>query len=198
MANVPNVPGVPPLASFSSSVITLLVADAITLLGGLLAPLWGVFLNGLPVIAADSVVSLGFKQEWAISNYPVEKGAFESYDKVQTPFEARVRFASGGSLANRQDLLNSIAAIAGDLNQYDVVTPEVIYQSVNVADYHYSREAARGLGLMVVDVLLLQIRVSATQTFTQSPSSSNPQSVGQIQPQAASTQQALSIQQNVM
>src|SRR5262249_51706443 len=127
--------------------------------------------------------------EWAIANYPVEKGAFESYDKVQTPYEVRVRFASGGSIPNRQALLNSIAAIAGDLNLYDVVTPEAIYTSANIAHYDYNREAARGLGLMVIDVLFQQVRVSSTQTFTQSPSSSNPQSVGQVQPQAASSQQ---------
>jgi hypothetical protein len=194
MANVPNVPGVPPLSSFATSTISLLAADAVTLLGGLLAPQWGIFLSGVPVIVADSVVALDFKQEWTISNYPVEMGAFESYDKVQTPFEARVRFSAGGSAANRQALLNSIAAIAGDLNLYDVVTPEVIYQSVNVGHYDYHREAARGLGLMVVDVWLIQVRVSATQTFTQSPSSSNPQAVGQVQPQAATPQQTTELQ----
>ena len=188
MPNVPNVPGVPPLSSFATGVVTLLVADALALLGGLIVPTWGIFMNGVPVIEADSVASLDYRQEWSISNYPVEKGAFESYDKVQTPFEARVRFASGGSQANRQALLDSIAAIAGDLNLYDVVTPEAIYQSANVQRYSYDRAAAR-VGLMVVDVWLVQVRVSATQIFTQSPSSSNAQATGQVQPQQATTQQ---------
>jgi hypothetical protein len=186
--NVPNVPGVPPLSSFATGVVSLLVADAIALLGGLIVPSWGIFLNGIPVIEADSVVSLDYRQEWSISNYPVEKGAFESYDKVQTPFETRVRFASGGSQANRQALLDSIAAIAGDLNLYDVVTPEAIYQSVNVQRYSYDRAAAR-VGLMAVDVWVVQVRVSATQTFTQSASSSNAQATGQVQPQQPTTQQ---------
>jgi hypothetical protein len=195
MANVPQVPGVPPLSSFAASAITLLVADAITLLGGLLVPTWGIFLNGVPVIEADSVVSLDYKQEWSISNYPVEQGAFESYDKVQTPFEARVRFSAGGSQANRQALLDSIAAIAGDLNLYDVVTPEAIYQSVNVQHYDYSRQAQRGLGLMVVDVMVVQVRVSQPTAFsnTQQPNGANPQSAGQVQPVAATPAQDTSL-----
>ena len=73
---------------------------------------WGVFSGGAPVITADTVTSLDYKQEWAISDFPVERGAFESYDKVALPYDARVRFAAGGSAANREALLGSIAAVA--------------------------------------------------------------------------------------
>ena len=97
-----------------SAAISLLVNQAIRFLVAPFSAQWGIYKDGLPVVVADSVVSFGFKKDWNIADYPVEEGSFESYDKVETPFGARVRFASGGSTANRQALLQSIEAIAGD------------------------------------------------------------------------------------
>jgi hypothetical protein len=67
--------------------------------------------NLLPVVA--STIEFDFDQDWTIADYPQELGAFQSYDKVQLPFECRVRLASGGPPAQRQAFLNSILAIAG-------------------------------------------------------------------------------------
>ena len=158
MAEVPNAPGVPALLTgFSASVVIpdLLTADLVFGFGTNPGPVWGVFgPNGSPVISADTVLSLDYKQEWVIADYPLEQGAFETYDKVATPFEARVRFVSGGSEANRSMLLSSIAAIAGDRNLYDVVTPEAIYPSCNIQHYDYRRTSTNGVGLIAVDVRL--------------------------------------------
>ena len=192
MPNVPHVPGVPPLSSYAANAITLLVADAaVSAIAAFLRPSWGVFKNGVPIIVAESVVSVDYRQEWLLSTYPVEEGAFESYDKVQTPFENRVRFMSGGPEGARQILLNSIDAIAGDLNLYDVVTPTKTYTSVNVMRYDYARAAGRGLGLLVVDIVLQQVRVAVPAAFsnTQAPSGASPTSGGQVQPSSATSGQ---------
>jgi hypothetical protein len=58
-------------------------------------------------------VEFDFDQDWTIADYPQEQGAFQSYDKVQMPFECRVRLACSGPPAQRQAFLNSIFAIAG-------------------------------------------------------------------------------------
>jgi hypothetical protein len=129
-------------------------------------------------------VTFDYRQEWTVSDYPLEQGAFQSYDKVQTPFDVRVRYAAGGSQQNRQALLDSIAAIAGDLNLYDVVTPEAVYQSVNVTHYDYRRTATNGVGLLQVDVWCIEVRVTAQAQFqnVQNPTSASPQSQGNVQP----------------
>src|SRR5215469_5882183 len=43
---------------------------------------------GLPTIfpVAASFVDVEYKQDWPISDYPVEQGGFQSYDKVRLPF----------------------------------------------------------------------------------------------------------------
>ncbi len=115
--------------------------------------------------------------------------AFQSYDKVVTPFETRVRMTSGTSKAERTDLLSSVAAIAGNLQLYDVATPEFVHQSVNIHHWDYQRTATNGAGLIIIDLWLTQISVSATTSFsnTQQPSGANPQSGGQVQTQAPPT-----------
>lgn len=190
--NVPNVPGVPPLPRSPGAVfgaVELLVRDAVSSFSLGLTPQWGIFRNGAPVIVAQSVVSLDYKRDWSISDYPVEEGAFESYNKVTAPFDARFRFSSGGDELARQALLDSIDRVAGTLDLFDVVTPEVIYQSVNVMHYDYHRSATQGAGLLTVDVWCVQVRVTATSSFTKTASSADSQNVGTVQPTPATPAQ---------
>ena len=134
---------------------------------------WGIFTRaGTPVIVADTVHNLDYKQEWAISDFPLERGAFETYDKVARPYDARVRFLAGGSDSNRATLLSSIEAIAGDYNLYDVVTPEVVYLNCNVQHYDYRRTTENGVGILSVDVWLLEIRVQGATTVGQTAAAS--------------------------
>ena len=98
MPDIPNLPGVPPLSSFSTDNLVLLFADVVSaILDFLGGPQWGIFLDGVPAFDYNSIVDFDFKQDWPISDYQVEDGGFQSYDKVQLPFDVRVRVSSGGS-----------------------------------------------------------------------------------------------------
>jgi hypothetical protein len=185
MADLPA--GVPSLlpgqgASFAA-VASLLTADSFIGYGPGANPQWGIFLNGVPVVVADTVTTFGYQQDWAVSDYPIEGGGFESYDKVNTPFRVNIEFASGGSLANREALLASVAAIGDTLTLYEAVTPEAVYISVNVEHYAYKRMASNGLGLMVVTVGLLEIRVQNVNNFqnTAQPSGFAASPAGNVQ-----------------
>jgi hypothetical protein len=182
MATFPGLPALPSSVSLLSDIV-LLTSDALGLLTGFAASPWGIFLDGQSVVQADNVVSVTYNQDWTIADFPIEDGGFESYDKVDTPFSARVRFSSGGSQSNRQALFDSIAAIAGDLNLYDVVTPEVTYSSCNIQGYSVSRTATNGVGLIIIEVKLLEVRVDATTTFTntKSPTSQAQTNDGTVQ-----------------
>lgn len=190
--DVPDVPGVPALAGFSSNVVGLLAADAIGLIfGGQFASLWGIFLGLIPVIIADSVVSFDYKQDWPISTYPVEDGGFQSYDKVQLPFDIRVRMAVGGTQLDRQLFLLEIDRAANSLELYNVVTPEAIYSNCNITHYDYDRTAVNGAGLLVVDIWLIEVRVTSTATFTntQQPNGADPVAGGNVTAQPPTAQE---------
>ena len=161
--------GVPQLfggASLNFGSVVLLTADILTDFSASFGPEWGVYLNGAPIILFDTFLSIDYRQTWNLSDYPVERGGFESYNKVYTPFETRVSFATGGSEAHKAAMLASVAAIAGTLLLYDVVTPEVIYQSVNVKHYDYRRTATNGLGLLRIELWLEEVRVTVSEAST--------------------------------
>jgi hypothetical protein len=194
--DVPNVPGVPPVlrdpALGFSNDLEFMTADDIDTYGQPPEPQWGIFKNGVPQIVADSVVTMDFRQEYDVSDYPVELGAFQSYNKVASPFTARVRFATGGKLEDRTDLLNGIDAITGDTEVYDLHTPEKTYNSVNVTHYDYERSSTNGVGLIMVDVYITEIRNTAQQSFSQvkSPSGASPVANGTVQPKTPTGDQA--------
>jgi hypothetical protein len=187
--NVPNLPGVPTV-NFSPflnplAITTLLISDLVTQFSAVFGPQWGIFLDGFPVVAAESVESFEYRKDYTISDYPLEGGIFETYDKVEAPFIAKVRFKQGGSIAQRQNFLFSLQNIIGDYNFYDVVTPEVIYLNANLTHMDYHRTAINGVGLIHVDVWLSQIRVSVIPGLSanqvQSPSAGDPANGGQNQ-----------------
>lgn len=155
----PGIPALPPAVASAFSAIVSLVSDIFGLAPT--APQWGIFKDGLPVVLADNVVSFDYRQDYSISNYPVEKGSFSSYNKVQRPFNVRIRFSKGGSVGEREAFLSSIQKIIGDTELYDVVTPEVIYVNANLTHQDYRRSDRAGVGLITVDVGLEEVR-SAT------------------------------------
>lgn len=191
MANVPNVPGVPNLGSYLSGTISLLAQDALTTLLEFLRPQWGLYQDGIPLLPADNVLSFDFVQDWNVSEYPVEQGGFQSYNKVQNPFSVRLRVSVGESEFRRELLLRTIGALADSLDLFDAVTPEETYTNVNIVHYEY-RRAAQNVGLIVLDIWCLEIREQATSTFTKSTSAADAKNIGQVQPTAASATQTSS------
>lgn len=195
--NVPDVPGVPPVEFAipgGNPLPALLTSDLVTQFSAVFGPQWGIFQDGEPVIVAESVVGYEFRADWTISDYPIEGGVFETYDKVQLPFLAKVRFASGSSTQARSSLLEQVDDAANSFELFDVVTPEFTYISASISHYDYRREAERGVGLVVVDVWLSQAIVQNTGGLAagnvQDPTSADPVSGGtqtqQTSPSSAS------------
>jgi hypothetical protein len=171
---------------------------------GILPPQWGIFnQSGKAVVVADTVMSIEHRKDWNVSDYQQERGAFASYNKVAEPFDARIQFASGGSLANRRKMLASIRAIQDDLKIYDVVTPDETYLSVNI-NHVDLRRADGKVGIIVVNVHVIEIRQTAesalgssgTKPITNGADSGNtdPVNGGQVQtsPPTAAQQTVIS------
>lgn len=201
MAGFPDVPfvqGVPTLARDVSVAfdLPLLVTDLISYaFGGFEESQWGIFLNGVPVILADSVISIEYAQDWDLPSAPQEEGGFQTYNKVNSPFSVKLRFAQGGSDSDRQNFLSSIDAAVDTLDLYDVVTPEAVYQSVNLSHYDYKRTSTNGVGLIVVDVWCTEIRVTANSEFSSTKDASGAAQTndGTVSPTSVTSPQQASV-----
>lgn len=167
--DVPDVPGVPAIPrdpNAAAQILVLLTSDAVDLFSGPSSQQWGLFQNGEPVVVCDNVLAFGFQQRFDASDYQVEDGGFETYNKVQEPFDVRLRFSTGGSTAAKQAFIASIAAIIASTDLFDGVTPEQTYSNINPVFQSYDRSAVRGLGLMTIDVHCIEIRPTGQTQFT--------------------------------
>lgn len=192
MADVPIAPGVPALIRSGPAPVNpeLLPASAQIQDTQRTGKNWGIFFNGQQIVTPDTFASIDYRQGWALADYPLENGAFETYNKVELPFDVRVRLASGGTIDNRQNLLRQIQNIAGDQRFYDVVTPEVIYQQCNIQHFDYRRTATNGVGLILIEVWLLEIRVLPQRgANVRFPSASPLSSLGSINTSTATSLQ---------
>jgi hypothetical protein len=217
MADIPNVPGVPALTSYSDSPSALMAVDTLISVASSFAPLWGVFAEGMPVIipatvfgsignevgvlsvvasiigfpnvvpVVASTLEFDYSAQSPISNYPQENGAFQSYNKVQTPYDVRLKIAAGGSSAVRQALFSTLDALRTSPSLVDVVTPEKVYRSCNCKHVDYRRTAARGVDLILAEVWFEEVRVKAATLFTTTndPTVASQQSNGNVQSSAA-------------
>lgn len=194
--NIPALPGVPQLprslAVPVAAILTHISADNFGLFSVTQQPGWGVYDDGGSQVAvADSFVDFEHAKDWRISDYPVEEGAFESYNKVETPYNERVTFAKGGTDADRSDFLDAIAAAVESFDLFSVVTPEVTYVGANLVHYDYRRTSRNGVTLLIVEIGIREVRVTATTTFTKtkSPSGAAQQNGGTVQTQQPSAGQ---------
>lgn len=176
--NVPKLPGVPQILrnpldnNVPGALLPILSPTAETFLFRALfnkAPKWGIYSpsTNLRVVDADSVLSFDNRNEWKVSDFPIQNGQFASYNKVILPFEVSVRFCKTGTLADRQLFLQQIQNIAGDTNLYNVVTPELTYLNCNITRYEVMRRDNRdAFALWEVDVYLRNIQQVTAQFST--------------------------------
>lgn len=178
-----------------TNTVSLLAADAAIVVGMFQGPQWGVFNpSGIIALEPDSIISLDFHREWKIPNYPLEKGAFQSYNKVALPSNTRLRMTKGGTDDDRSNFLFQVDFAAASLDIFNVLMPEgTLIKSVNIVNYSYNRTSTNGVGLLTVDIELEEVRVTATAALsnnnTAAASGADPVNDGQVQATAVPTPQ---------
>lgn len=186
--DVPRAEGVPAVSRSPLEVIfteLLLEADVLTAASMFEPPQWGIFFtSGQPLVIPDTVISVDFRREARISDYPVEEGGFQSYDKVRLPYDIRLRMSCSGANMNKVLFLENLDHAHQSLDLFQVVTPDAIYSNVNITHYDYRRERMRGATILHVEVWLQQVISTATTSFTSTKQSTGATDVnnGTVQP----------------
>lgn len=122
---------------------------------------WGIYdSTGTDVVLQpDSFVALGYKQSYSVSNFPMEQGAFQSYNKVNTPFDVKVTMTKGGSDADRQSFLSAAETLVSSFDLYQIVTPDETYSNVSASDWSYQRTSVKGVKMLTVEIAFVEIRL---------------------------------------
>jgi len=172
-----------PIARITNA-LSLVFYDVQGIIGMFSPPEWGIFLDGEPVIVTDSILDLGYHKEAKISTYPQQKGAFETYNKVQTPFVFRIRMTKGGSDNERQKFLYSLEELQNTFDLFDIVMPEKVYNNVNIFGISFHRSSKNGVSLLVADVSCMEVMDTVKLYFTEAKKeqSNDPVNSGTVQP----------------
>lgn len=131
---------------------------------------WGVFSQyGVPIVLADNVTSLTHKNTSRISQAPVEKGSFTSYNKVLDPANVTLQMTKGsGGIVARGAFLAQLETLQKSTLKFYVITPEYVYKNYNLRDTDISRSATDGATLLKVNLHLEEIRESVP-LYSQDP-----------------------------
>lgn len=191
--DVPVAPGVPPVARDGASVDdapALLTGDDPSVAASTQDAVWGLFdSSGALVLKPDTFVGVDpASGEWKIPDYPTEEGAFQSYNKVQAPLEAKVTMSTGGDVQARASFLADARAACASLDLYTLVMPDGSFENMNALHFDITRTRERGATMMTIGLWLKEIRNTATATFTntQTPAAQDPVNDGGVQPVAPS------------
>lgn len=199
--NVPQLPGVPPLARdvlapFLGPRVARLTTDIgiiERLLGLTASPQWGIFDNAVrkPVLIGDAVISIAPQSEAHVPDYPIENGGFRSYNKVKLPNEVLVTIAQGGTLGERESFVSTLKTLEESLTLYAVVAPDSTFTNLNVTGVRWERTAREGSQLIVADIRLREIRLAPAPAFsnTKDVVSAATQNGGPVQAQAPTAAQ---------
>lgn len=186
--NVPPYPGVPPLVRAQNAIVPILTEisdDAHAIINAFKGPQWGLFdSQGRQALVADSVASIEFKRDYRVASYPIEQGGFQSYNKVETPYDVRLMFTIGQTSTARAGFLATTDDIVASTLLFSAATPEATYISISPYSYSYRRETKNGATLLKVDLLCVKVRQNTTSQFsnTQQPSGANTVNNGLVQP----------------
>jgi hypothetical protein len=153
---------------------------------------WGIFsdTNKL-LLQPDNILSVKDDEKTKVSNFPVEEGAFASYNKVKEPFNVKVMMTKGGTSKEIEDFLSTVRILKNRTSKLvSVVTPEDVFLSATLEGFDYSRETGKGQNLIHVNCHFLEIRqvstkyssVSVSRPKAKNPSSSDKTNSGHVQP----------------
>lgn len=185
--NVPKLPGVPAIPR--SAKFPPAARVALGLLQGALWRIfqvqnqWGIFdSKGKPLadprrfqgLAGDLLNTLGgttvstgaldYSKETKVADFPVERGGFASYNKVETAAAPVVTLCMNGNEGDRKKFLDAIDKATKSTDLYSVVTPEVTYIDYAIERYNYQRRSSKGATLLIVDISLKEVRQVSAQS----------------------------------
>lgn len=127
--------------------------------------------------ATLSTGTLDYSKEMKVSDFPVERGGFASYNKVEMPANPLMVLFFSGTETERQAFINTIDAATKSTDLFNIVTPEVVYLSYTLERYSYRRANNQGAYMYIVEIPLREIReVSSTYSVSNRGNVQDPKS----------------------
>jgi hypothetical protein len=120
--------------------------------------------DGGSAIAFTSFIGMRVNSDGSASSYPVEEGAFASYNKMQAPIEITVNLGKSGEAYDIESTIQVIEKYKQEATKLSVVTPTMFYESMTLESYSYSHRRDNGARILLVELRLKEVKEVTTQT----------------------------------
>ena len=143
--------------------------------------------GGNQPISFTSFFDIEYRNEGKALTYPVEKGAFANYNKVQNPGSIKVTLGVQGNESDFDSVLQTLDTFQQEAEVLSISTPATYYLNYTLESYSYRRTLEAGAGMLVVELTLVEVREVETQTTTtvitepKNPTSSGKKNTGKTQ-----------------
>lgn len=176
---LPLVAGVPPILRSGAQIIDTLTfgvfgaSDFVNSLIGSEPVMWGVFdENGDSIAEYDSFVSVSYRDDSNVSDYPIENGAFAAYNKVDQPFSVRVALTCGGDVDRRNSFQNALTRARRSLDLFTVLCEDGQFDNCNLIAVDWERRQEQGAHRIIAMCEFQEVRVRGTTAFNTPQSAS--------------------------
>ena len=186
---IPNIPKLPRNVGGA-----LIKFGGAALINAIFGNYWGIFgQNGIPLLLSDNVTSVKHQNTSKVSNAPIERGSFASYNKVGDPFTVTVQMTKGsGGVFMRGAFLGLLNTLANSTDLFLVITPEAVYLNMAITGYDYAREASDGARLLKVNIHLAEVRQVEVKYTKTKPDGAQAQSDGgKVQPKPVQNNESI-------
>ena len=109
-----------------------------------------------------SISGVDYYKEVQASEFPVERGGFAQYNKVETPGRHLVAVALTGDENARKELLQTVDRACKATDLWIVALPEGSYPEASLVNYNYRRQATKGANMLIVELEFVEVRQVVT------------------------------------
>lgn len=152
-------------------------------------------ITGGITIIPDTMEVFDYAYEEKLSDYPIEQGGFNTYNKVKTPRTIKVDMACGGlnlvqqgeqaldQVINsalgtsfsqgmtRAQFLAAMDSMVGSLDLFNITTPDITYSNFNATSVKYNRSQRSGAGIIRASVVFREVIEAETPSYSGSAGS---------------------------
>ena len=118
--------------------------------------------------AQVSILNFALDSNSQVSDFPIEKGSFAQYNKVNRPNRISLTYAITGKEKDRMYFFNALNDAKNNNVLFDVCMPEFRFQAYTITDYSMSRSADSGAQMFIFDVSLTEVK-EVTAIYTKKP-----------------------------
>jgi hypothetical protein len=144
-------------------------------------------LKGTYALKPDSFVKFEYKVDHKIPTYPIQNGGFASYNKIALPYEIKL-IVTKSNIFEISSFINQISILLNSTRILSIVTPDKVYNSVNLIHFDYKKEAVNGAVLLIAELTFQEVRVIPSPADpVATPQADQTFALGQVSPLGADT-----------